>query len=257
MPRIPVIAGNWKMNTTLHEATSLAESLERRLTNVVDIELVICPPFTNLQAVRTVISAGPIKLGAQDVFWERQGAFTGEISSPMLQSLGVEYVITGHSERRRLMGETCDIVNRKTRAALAEGLSVIVAVGETGDERGAGATEEVLRQQLAGSLSGLPADSMQQVIVAYEPVWAIGTGQNATPGEAQDSHAFIRGWLDERFDTATAVATRIQYGGSVTPENAAGILEQPDIDGALVGGASLDAGAFAAIVTIAERLQPR
>lgn len=250
--RVPIIGGNWKMNTTLHEAEALARALVRSLGDVSAVEIVLCPPFTNLQAVSAIIGSTNVILGAQDVFWERAGAFTGEISPPMLTSVGAEYVIAGHSERRHILRESSAVVNKKTRAALAEGLRVILAVGETREQRHAGHTETVCADQLRDSLADIPSTEMARVVIAYEPVWAIGTGETATPDQAQSAHAYIRDWLADRFDRETAQQTRVQYGGSVTAANAQSLLTQPDIDGALVGGASLKPDEFAAIVRAAQ-----
>jgi triosephosphate isomerase len=245
------VGGNWKMNTTLLSAIDLAEGLVREIGEVLDVEVVVCPPFPNLEAVRRAIDGATLQLGAQNVFWEPAGAFTGEVSAPMLRSVGCEWVIVGHSERRRKMGETSEMVNRKLKAALHEGLQVIVAVGETREERHAGHTELVLESQLRESLADIESNVMERVVVAYEPVWAIGTGETATPDQAREAHAFCRLILGQLCGAETAAATRIQYGGSVTAENAAELMAEPGVDGALVGGASLKAADFAAIVRAA------
>lgn len=236
------------MNTTVSEAVELARKLRDRLTSIDDVEVVVFPPFTNLEAVGKVIGDSSLQLGAQDVFWENQGAYTGEISSLMLLSLGVRHVIVGHSERRHILGESNEVVNRKARAALAAGLRVILAIGETAEERSEGRTEAVLERQLAESTADIGSSILGSVVIAYEPVWAIGTGVTATPAQAQEAHAFIRAWLGRRFDANRGDKMRIQYGGSVTPANASELLGQPDVDGALVGGASLKPDDFAAIV---------
>jgi triosephosphate isomerase len=249
--RRPIVGGNWKMNTTLETAIDLAGELTRRLHEVTQIDVVLCPPMPNLQAVRQVIDGTPLQLGAQNVFWEDSGAYTGEISPAMLIAVGCDWVIVGHSERRHLMGETDEMVNRKLHLALHHGLNVILAVGETRDERHADRTEEVLRTQIERSLLDTPVEAMDRVVVAYEPVWAIGTGETATPEEAREAHAFVRRVLAESFGEDVAAATRIQYGGSVNAGNAAELMAQPGIDGALVGGASLKPDEFTAIVLAA------
>jgi triosephosphate isomerase (TIM) len=246
--RKPVIGGNWKMNTTLQEAVDLAVALKLRLTDIQDVEVIVCPPFTNLHAVDQTLAGSDLELGAQDVFWEKKGAYTGEISADMLRSVGVKTVIVGHSERRHILGESSEAVNKKGRAALDGGLRIILAVGETGDERATGMTETVLDQQLRESLNGFTEEDFASVIVAYEPVWAIGTGLTATPDQAQVAHEFIRNWLGSEFALEVAASTVIQYGGSVTSANAVELLGQPDVDGALVGGASLKPDEFAGIV---------
>jgi triosephosphate isomerase (TIM) len=247
--RRPIIAGNWKLNLLREEGVALA----RQVKDTCDADaadVVICPTYTTLAAVQPVLAGSRIALGAQDVSWEDQGAFTGEVSAKMLVDAGCKYVIIGHSERRTIYGETDDQVKRKLAAALRHGLTPIVCIGETLTQRDGGQTFDVLARQLDGGLGGLPANDAGRIILAYEPVWAIGTGRNATPEQAQEAHAFIRGWLGKKF-TAAAPALRIQYGGSVTAGNAASLLQQPDVDGALVGGASLKADAFAAIVKAA------
>jgi len=251
MDRRPVVGGNWKMNTTLDEARSLARSLMEEIGHPGGAEVIVCPPFTNLQAVHEIIAGSVVTLGAQDLFWEPKGAYTGEISAEMLASLGVAWVICGHSERRHILGESNEVVNRKVRRALGSGLRVILAVGETEPERVAGQTEAVLAAQLAGSLSDVSSQDLPRMVVAYEPVWAIGTGLTATPDQAQDAHAFVRGWLRDLYATEAADSIRLQYGGSVTAANASALMNMPDIDGALVGGASLKASDFAAIVRAA------
>ena len=250
--RRSIIGGNWKMHTTLAGAADLAADLVRRLGETMAVEVVLCPPFPNLETVQRVIGASTLQLGAQDVFWEDAGAFTGEVSAPMLQAVGCEWVIVGHSERRRLLGESSEMVNRKLRAALHHGLRVILAIGESGDERHAGQTEQVLQAQLHESLVGVRPEKADDLVIAYEPVWAIGTGETATPGQAHEAHAFVRQVLAGLYSDQIAQAIRIQYGGSVTPTNAAELLAQPGIDGALVGGASLNPEDFMAIVQAAE-----
>lgn len=246
--RTPIIAGNWKMNTVLEEATALVEELKGLVSDVKDVEVVVCPPFISLSAVQDVIKDSNIKLGAQNVYWEKSGAFTAEVSAPMLKSVGCTYAIIGHSERRSYFGETDETVNKRTFAALEEGLKPIVCVGETLEEREADKTFDVIKQQITGGLVNLTQEQMASIVIAYEPVWAIGTGKTATKEQAQEVHAFIRKLLAELFGDATAEATRIQYGGSVKPENATELMGQPDIDGALVGGAALKAASFEGIV---------
>ena len=249
--RKPVIAGNWKMYKTAAEALALVNALKREVETVKDVEIVVCPPFTALYAVSVLSAAkdlGVIQLGAQNVHWEKEGAFTGEIAAPMLKELGVRYAIVCHSERRQFFGETNEGVNKRAKAALANGIRPIVCVGETLQQREAGKTQDVVRDHVTGSLAGFTKADILETVIAYEPVWAIGTGKNATPAQAQEVHAFIRELLTGMFDVATAAKVRIQYGGSVKPANAGELLAQPDIDGALVGGASLDAAGFANIV---------
>src|SRR5579872_3772276 len=249
--RRPIVGGNWKMNTNLPGAVDLAQALVRHLGETTAVDVVLCPPFPNLEAVRRAIDASALQLGAQDVFWEDRGAFTGEVSAPMLLAVGCDWVIVGHSERRRILGESSEVVNRKLRAVLRNGLQAILAVGETRDERQAGRTEQVLEEQLRESLDGVTADEMARVVLAYEPVWAIGTGDTATPQQAGEAHAFVRSVLSALVGDAVAATTRIQYGGSVTAANAAELMAQSGIDGALVGGASLKPDDFAAIVQAA------
>ena len=245
--RKPVIAGNWKMHLTLREAEALVKAL-RASCDIDAVEIVLCPPFTALASVSQWLQGSRISLGAQDLFWEPQGAFTGEISGPMLVDVGCRYVIIGHSERRAHFGETDGFVNRKLRAALPQGLTPIVCIGETLAEREANRTLAVLTRQLEGSLDGVSSTDIERLIIAYEPVWAIGTGCNATPEQAQEVHAFIRRWAARAHGVAAGEGLRIQYGGSVNAANASSLLQQADVDGALVGGASLKAEAFSAIV---------
>ncbi len=247
--RKKIVAANWKMNMTQAEAASFVETLLREIGDVSDVEVVIVPPFTAIAKVSEALgSSETIKIGAQNMYWERGGAFTGEISAAMLRDLFVRYVVLGHSERRQLLGETDEIVNRKVQAALEASLRPIVCIGETLEQRESGNVETVLSQQLRRSLSGVGARELNETVVAYEPVWAIGTGRTASPEQAQEAHAFIRRTLGEISDGATAAKIRIQYGGSVKPDNARTLMSQPDIDGALVGGASLDPRSFAQIV---------
>jgi triosephosphate isomerase len=250
--RKKIVAANWKMNMTLAESAAFVESLLLDLGDISDVEVVIAPPFTAIAKVTESLGkAQNIKVGAQNMHWERSGAFTGEISAAMLRDLFVRYVILGHSERRALFCETDEIVNRKVRAAHEASLRPIVCVGETLEQRDKGKVKKVLSTQLRGSLAELGPKELQETVVAYEPVWAIGTGRNATPEQAQEAHAFIRETLAGMSDAATADRIRIQYGGSVKPSNARELMTQPDIDGALVGGASLDPRNFAEIVQAA------
>jgi len=252
LDRVPLIAGNWKMHKTLSEAVSFASALKGQLEEGGrGVEVAVCPPFTALAGVSEVLKESGINVGAQDVFWEEKGAFTGEISPPMLADLGCRYVIIGHSERRQYFGETDSAVNRKTRAALRWDLVPIVCVGETLSEREGGAALRVVERQLRGGLEGLLPHQAAGLVIAYEPVWAIGTGVNASPRDAQEMIAFIRRTVGEMYGGRAAESVRILYGGSVSPANAASILAEPDIDGALVGGASLDLASFLTIVDAA------
>jgi len=248
------IAGNWKMFTTPADAAALVKALKVKVVNIHKVEMAVCPPFTNLVTAAELLKGTAIKLGAQNLYWEDEGAFTGEISAKMLLGAGCEYVIIGHSERRQYFGETDDTVNRRLKCALAAGLLPIVCAGETLAQRQAGTTERVVEAQVRGALAAIAAANFAKVVIAYEPVWAIGTGLNATPEQAQEVHAFIRRLLENLYNRELATACRIQYGGSVKPNNAAELLRQPDVDGALVGGASLQAESFAAIIKAAEDL---
>jgi triosephosphate isomerase len=245
--RRPVIAANWKMHKTVGEAVAFAEAIAPRLRAVDDVDVVIAPPYPALQALGKALEGSGVALAAQNVHPQPQGAFTGEVSTGMLVDLGCRYVILGHSERRAIFGETSAFVAEKLGAVLDAGLRPIVCVGESLEEREAGRTFDVVGNQLDGSLEPLPADRADEVVVAYEPVWAIGTGKTATPDLAQEVHAFVRKRLAERLAGA-ADRIRIQYGGSVKPDNAADLMARPDIDGALVGGASLDPESFCAII---------
>jgi triosephosphate isomerase len=244
-----VIAGNWKMNKTVAEALALEGELSAATADVASrVEIVLAPPFTALGAVAHALQGTSLSLAAQNCYWESSGAFTGEVSAPMLKELGCRYVILGHSERRQLFGETDETVNLRVKAALKSQLRPIICVGETLEQRDAGSTLEVVSGQVAGTLKGLSAEQMAEVVIAYEPVWAIGTGRNASSAQAQEVHAHIRADVERLYTREVAGALRIQYGGSVKPDNARELLAQPDIDGALVGGASLKAQDFAAIV---------
>jgi triosephosphate isomerase len=250
--RKKIVAANWKMNMTQAEAARFVEVFLLEIGDLSDVEIVLVPPFTAIGKVTELLKeVHNIKVGAQNMHWERSGAFTGEISAAMLRDFFVRYVVLGHSERRSLFGETDEIVNRKMHAAHEATLRPILCVGETLKQREAGQVEKVLAKQLRGSLKGFTGKELLETTVAYEPVWAIGTGRNATPAQAQEAHAFIRRTLAELSDEATAEKIRLQYGGSVKPDNAAELMAQPDIDGALVGGASLDPRSFAQIVKAA------
>jgi len=245
--RTPLIAGNWKMNTESGSAAALASAIAGRAVEASGSELLVCPPNLYLPVVREAFGNAQVALGAQNMYHETQGAYTGEVSGPMLADIGASYVILGHSERRHIFGETDADVNKKTVAALAAGLKPIVCVGELLEEREAGKTAEVIQGQFEGSLAGLDAEAMESVVIAYEPVWAIGTGKVATPEQAEAVHADLRKQLVERYNQGVADVVRILYGGSVKPGNAAELLGQPNIDGALIGGASLKADDFLAI----------
>jgi triosephosphate isomerase len=236
------------MYKTKPEAVALVNGLKPLVAGVADVECVVCPTFICLDAVKTALAGSNIQLGAQDVYWEKEGAFTSQISPAMLLSVGCEYVIIGHSERRQFFGETNETVNKKVKAVLAAGLKAIVCVGEMLAERESGKTNQVVENHVVNGLAGLTVQDMQKVVIAYEPVWAIGTGKTATPAQAQEVHAFIRGLLVKQFGAGPANEVRIQYGGSVKPENVKELMGQADIDGALVGGASLKADVFSQIV---------
>ena len=246
--RRPFIAGNWKMNTNRASAVALAEALAKQAEAIDGADMAVCPPSCYLEAVGRAIAGSKVALGAQNMYHEKDGAFTGELSAAMLCDLCCTCVILGHSERRHILGETDADVNKKVLAALAVGLTPIVCVGELLAQREAGKTAEVIQTQFDGSLAGLSADQMKKIVIAYEPVWAIGTGKVATPQQAEDVHLALRKIMEERYNKQLAEAVRLQYGGSVKPENAAELLKQPDIDGALVGGASLKADQFLGIV---------
>ncbi len=240
-----IVAGNWKMNKTVAEATELVDSLKLELANQTEVDVVLCPPFTALERISVSIRETRIRLGAQNMSEQDYGAFTGEIAAGMLRELLVHFVILGHSERRAIQKESDALVNAKAKAALAAGLKPIVCVGETLAQREGNQTEEVVGEQIRGSLTGLTDDQLRDTIIAYEPVWAIGTGKTATTEQAQAAHAFIRGQLP----ASVSAEVRIQYGGSVKPGNARELMSQPDVDGALVGGASLEAKSFIEIIT--------
>ncbi len=243
-----IIAGNWKMNKTVAEALTLVNGLKLELGNVKEVDIVVCPPFTALESVSKATLDSNIKLGAQNMSEHGVGAFTGEIAAVMLKEFSVRYVILGHSERRQYQKEADALIAKKAAAVHAASLKPIVCIGETLAEREGNLTEKVLETQVRGSLAGLTSEQVLETVLAYEPVWAIGTGKTATTQQAQDAHAFIRGVLAQMFDDATAKKVRIQYGGSVKSSNAKELMSQPDVDGALVGGASLEARSFADII---------
>jgi triosephosphate isomerase len=246
--RTKIIAGNWKMNMTATQAAALVAGIRKELGDGAGpVEVVVCPPFTALKSAADALAGAKIALGAQNMHWESAGAYTGEVSAAMLKDLGVSHVILGHSERRTYFGETDATVNRKAKAALAAGLTPIICVGETLQERETNRMVQVVTTQVTGSLAGLGAD-LKKVVIAYEPVWAIGTGKTATSAQAQEVHALIRKVLTQLADAATALTVRIQYGGSMKADNAGELLSQPDIDGGLIGGAALKADSFAAII---------
>jgi triosephosphate isomerase len=246
--RRPLIAGNWKMYKTPLEAAETARQLIDRVAQVTDVDILIAPPFTALESVSKVVQNSPVALGAQNLFWESQGAYTGEISAPMLKSVGCQYCIIGHSERRQYFGETDETVNKKIHAAIQVGLKPVFCVGETEKERESAQTLSVLDKQVKKGLEDLILDQLDTLIIAYEPVWAIGTGKTATEDQAQEVHQFIRTLIAKSFGNDLSKSIRILYGGSVKPDNIAGLMAMPDIDGALVGGASLEAESFSNIV---------
>ena len=246
--RTPVMAGNWKMFKTPAETAEALRKLAPLVGSAAHADVVICPPFVDLAAAVEAARGTNIEVGAQDVFWLTEGAYTGEVSAPMLAAAGCRWVIIGHSERRQYFGETEETVFKKTAAALDAGLKPIVCMGERLEQREAGTTESVLGTQFDGGLSGLTAEQFSRVVIAYEPVWAIGTGKTATPEMAADAHRFLRGQISAHFGAEAANACRILYGGSVKPDNVKALMAQDELDGALVGGASLDPASFAAIV---------
>lgn len=250
--RRKVIAGNWKMNNDLQQSVNLIEELKNKLAGrEVNCDVLICPPFTSLYEAKKIIDGSIIKLGAQNMFYEDSGAFTGEISAPMLKSVGCEYVILGHSERRTIFGEKDIMINKKVRKAISQNLKPILCVGETLEEREKDVTEKVVKRQIEKGLNDVTPDEVLNVIIAYEPVWAIGTGKTATPQQAQEVHAFIRKLLATMYSKDFAELIPIQYGGSVKPDNAKELLSQKDIDGALVGGACLKVDSFIGIIEAA------
>ena len=246
--RKPLIAGNWKMYKTGPQAAELASRLRSLVGDITDVDVMVAPPFTALGVVAEILQGSAIHLGGQDLFWEAEGAYTGQISAPMLKAAGCSHVIIGHSERRQYFGETNETVNRKIRAALLGGLIPVLCIGESEAERESGRTFSVVQKQLEEGLEGFSSDEIQKMAVAYEPVWAIGTGKTATTDQAQEVHESIRGRMDTAYGNSVAKAVRILYGGSVKPENIGDLMAMADIDGALVGGASLDGDSFAGIV---------
>ncbi|MBI2156990.1 MAG: triose-phosphate isomerase [Candidatus Rokubacteria bacterium] len=252
--RAPLVVGNWKMHGTVAEARALATAIRDGLKRPRGVEVVLCPPFTALAAVAEILGAGPIQLGAQTCHHEAQGAHTGEIAPPMLAELGCRWVLVGHSERRKEIGESDEVLNLKVKAALAHGLTPVLCVGETAAERRQGLTFTTVEGQLRAGLAGIGPDGIARTALAYEPVWAIGTGVNATPAQAGEAHGYLRGLLSELASKEVAQTVRILYGGSVKPENADTLIAEPEIDGALVGGASLAAPGFIAIVRKAARV---
>jgi triosephosphate isomerase len=250
--RKPIIAGNWKLYKTSDEAVELVSNIMPLVKNVSDVEIIVAPVFTVLDIVKKTLGDSGLQLAAQDCFWEEEGAYTGEVSPRMLKDVGCTHVLIGHSERRQYFNETDEIVNKKIKAAINGGLTAIFCIGETLEEREAGRTFKVLEKQVKNGLSGIPVSNIKHLMVAYEPIWAIGTGKTATENQAQEVHKFIRGLLSGLYDQSIADMTRILYGGSVKPENIKGIMFQADIDGALVGGASLKADSFASIVRFRE-----
>jgi triosephosphate isomerase len=250
-----LIAGNWKMNTTRQSGVALAEELAAVVPQAeVGVEVLVCPPYPYLLAVGEKLSGSAVHLGAQDAYFEAPGAFTGEVAVDMLRDCGCRYVILGHSERRHVMGETDAIINRKVRASVAGGLTAVLCVGELLSERQSGQTEEVLDRQMEGGLAGVSEAEAAQVVIAYEPVWAIGTGVTATPEQAESAHEHLRKWLARRYTPAFSEKVRILYGGSVKADNAETLLGQPNVDGALVGGASLKSSTFVPIMEAARKL---
>lgn len=243
-----LLAGNWKMYKTGREAVELVTELKSKLSGVTGVDVMIAPPFTALCAVEPVLRGSIIQLGAQNLFWEKEGAYTAEVSAPMLKDAGCSHVIIGHSERRQYFSETNETVNKKIKAALGSGLTPVVCVGETESQREAGQTVAVVQSQIKEGLKGFSAEEMSRMAIAYEPVWAIGTGKTATNDQAQEVHQFIRGLINEVYGNTVANGLRILYGGSVKSDNVTGLMSMTDIDGALVGGASLKADSFAAIV---------
>ena len=246
--RKPFIAGNWKMNTNSATAVALAAGIAKELETVDTVDVAVCPPFVYLQSVAAALSASNIALGAQNMYFENDGAFTGEISCAMLKDCSCSHVILGHSERRHILGETDAMINRKIKAAIAGGVLPIFCVGELLEERDAGTTMDVVESQIRNGLDGLCSERILAVTIAYEPVWAIGTGRTATPAQAQEVHAAIRSLLAKMYDDTVAQTLRSQYGGSAKPSNTAELMAQPDVDGLLVGGASLNVEDFAKMV---------
>ena len=252
-----LVAGNWKMNTDQASGITLATALAAVVPATEEfVEVLVCPPFPYLAAIRAAVSDSGVQLGAQNVYFEESGAFTGEVSVAMLKDVGCSYVIIGHSERRHVLGETDNDINKKVRAALSGGLTVVLCVGELLSEREAGQTDRILDIQLGGGLADIGVGDAEGIVIAYEPVWAIGTGVTATPDQAESAHAHIRKWVANRYNTEFSDLVRILYGGSVKPDNAESLLQQSNVDGALVGGASLRADSFVPIIDAARALTP-
>lgn len=251
--RTPIVVANWKLNKTIGEAIRFASALKDAVSDIGGVEIVVAPAFTALSSVSSALGECNVHLAAQDVFWEDDGAFTGEISPAMLKDVGCEYVIIGHSERRQFFGETNESANRKVKAVLSNDLKPILCVGENLEDREAGRTESVIENHVRNGLAGIPPEALPSTVIAYEPVWAIGTGVTATPDQAQHTQESIRSLLSEIYSADLASGVRIQYGGSVKPDNILELIAQPDVDGALVGGASLEVETFAQIVISANK----
>ncbi len=246
--RTPIIAGNWKMNKKVDEAVALVEALKPLVADVKNVEIVVCPTFLSLHAVGKAIQGSNIQMGAQNAYIKESGAYTGEVSPQFLQDVGCQWVIIGHSERRHILGETDELLNEKLRFALAAGMKVMFCIGELLEERKSGRMQDVIKRQVVEGLKGLTAADLENVVLAYEPVWAIGTGETASPEQAEEVHVFTRALVNDMFGAAAAEAMRIQYGGSVKAENAAELFAKENVDGFLVGGAALKADGFAAII---------
>lgn len=252
--RIPIVGGNWKMNRgTPEQSKEMLKELIPLINHIINVEIVIVPPFTSLIGTYEILKGTNIKLGAQNMYFEEKGAFTGEISPNFLKEIGVEYVILGHSERRNIFNESDDLINKKLKKALNIGLKPIVCIGEHLEEREAGKTKEIIKYQMDRTFKDLNKDQIIQTVIAYEPIWAIGTGKTATPEQAEEIHVFIREILSQKFDQETADSIRIQYGGSIKPDNAEDLFGKKNIDGGLVGGASLQANSLAHIIKAAEK----
>ena len=252
--RTPIIAGNWKMNKTVDESIELTNAIKRGLYDIDALEIVLCPPFTSLSDVNEMLLDSNIKLGAQNCYWLNEGAYTGEITPKMLKTVGCKYVIIGHSERRAMFNETNETVNKKVLLALKEGLNPIMCVGERLEERENNKTFDVVKDHLEGGLKNVKAENMENLVIAYEPVWAIGTGKTATPKQAEEVHKFIRGLLNKMYGKSVSDLVRIQYGGSVKPQNIESIMAEADVDGVLIGGASLKSDSFIEIVKLTNKL---
>ena len=246
--RKPLIAGNWKLFKTIPEALTLVDGLKKNLAGVSEREILVCPPFTALYAVAQALKSSNISVGSQNIFWEKKGAFTGEVAPDMLVDAGCKYAIVGHSERRQYFGETDETVNKRMKAAFAAGLVPIVCIGEMLAEREGGTTFKVIERQIKNGIAGLSPEQAKTLVIAYEPVWAIGTGKTATPQQAEEVHAYIRKLYSQMYSETAAGSIRILYGGSVKPDNVSEIMKQPNVDGALVGGASLETESFAKLV---------